>query len=147
MRAAQTWSERSTCQRRHVGVVIAYDGRILVTGYNGAPAGLPHCDHRCDCGYPGDGGLLYEGKHLSNCDEFGDKSTCRVAVHAEANSIAFAAKHGVRLDGAELFTTASPCLACSQLIVNAGIVRVKCGEHYHDPAGMRLLIQADLDVT
>lgn len=134
-------ARRSSCSRAQVGVVIARDGRVLVTGYNGAPAGMPHCDHTCDCGYPGSGGLLFEGKHLSNCASL---MPCRIAVHAEANAIAFAAKHGVRLEGGELFTTFSPCLPCAQLIINAGVVRVVHLTDYRDRSGLELLESAGI---
>ena len=96
MYVAQAIAERGTCCRLRVGAVICRDGRILATGYNGAPAGMPHCEH-----------------------EKGDDTPCEVTVHAEANAIAFAARHGVRTEGAELHTTHSPCLTCAKLIINA----------------------------
>lgn len=74
-------------------------------------------------------------------------NTCKNAVHGEANAIAFAARSGVRLEGATLYTTYSPCLPCAQLIVNSGIVRVVCAQQYHDAEGMRLLTRARLQLT
>lgn len=143
MTQAQIIAERSTCSRASVGVVIAQDARVVSQGYNGAPAGMPHCDHTCDCGFPGEGGLLFEGKHLSNCAK---TSACTAAVHAEANAIAFAAKHGVATGGAHLFTTLAPCLPCSQLIINAGIVRVVYFVAYRERTGISLLASANIEV-
>jgi dCMP deaminase len=126
MEIAHTMAQRSTCSRRHVGAVVARDGRVLVSGYNGAPKGMPHCEH-------------------PSRDDYG--TGCRIAVHAEANAVAFAARWGIRVEGADLFSTCVPCLACAQLIVNAGIVRVVAGEAYRDPAGENLLVSAGIEVV
>jgi dCMP deaminase len=139
MQVAQVFAERSTCSRAHVGVVISRDGRILVTGYNGAPAGMPHCDHTCDCG----SASRMDTQHAPSCPA----GPCRNAVHAEANAIAYAAKHGVRIDGASLYTTFTPCLPCAQLVVNAGIVEVHAQQRYRDNAGLLLLTQAGVQVV
>ena len=117
---------RSTCQRAQVGAVIAREGRILTMGYNGAPAGMDHCDH-----YPG---------------EYSQSSGCTRAVHAEANAVAYAARYGIDVSNSVLFTTLSPCLSCSQLIVNSGVLRVVCLELYRDIIGVRLLTDAGLEV-
>lgn len=143
MRQAQIVAERSTCARGQVGVVIAHSSRVMSQGYNGAPSGMEHCDHTCDCGYPGEGGLLFEGKHLSNCSSL---KPCSIAVHAEANAIAFAARHGVATDGAELFSSMAPCAACAQLIINAGIWRVVYGKEYRYDDGIQLLMEAGVSV-
>jgi dCMP deaminase len=111
---AYLWADRSTCARLKVGCVISRDGRILVQGYNGAPAGMPHCD------YP---------HEPEDC----------LAVHAEANAIAFAARWGVMLEGAMLTCTHQPCLNCARLIINAGISRVIFSEPYRLKDGLRLL--------
>lgn len=125
MEVAELYAKRSTCSRANVGVVIAHEGRILGTGYNGGPAGMPHCDHSLD---PPD----YSG--------------CRTSVHAEANAIAFAAKYGIRLSGAELYTTFSPCLSCAQLIINAGIIKVGIRNEYRLKDGEDLLRAAGCDI-
>lgn len=125
MEVAHVFAKRSTCSRAQVGAVIAVDGRILSTGYNGAPAGLPHCDHSFDPA---------------------DASGCTTAVHAEANAIGFAAKYGMRTEGATLYTSLTPCLACAQLIINSGIVRVVANGSYRDPSGLHLLIRAHIMV-
>lgn len=121
---ARVLAKRSTCSRALVGAVIALDGRILSTGYNGAPSGVQHC------------------VHVAN-----DVTGCEIAVHAEANAIAFAAKHGTALAGATLYTTLSPCLKCAQLVINAGIVRVVIGKVYRDHSGSALLERLGIHVT
>ncbi|MBP7149851.1 MAG: deaminase, partial [Acidobacteria bacterium] len=93
------------------GAVIVRDKTILSTGYNGSIRGLSHCDE--------DGHLMENGH-------------CVRTVHAEANAIAQAARHGVRVDGAEIYITASPCWACFRLLANSGIVRIYYGEFYRD---------------
>ncbi len=112
MNIAREVATRSTCDRKHVGAVIVRDRSILATGYNGSIRGLPHCD---DVGH-----LMDEGH-------------CVRTVHAEANAICQAAKNGVRIDGAGIYVTASPCWSCFRLIVNGGIVRIVFGEFYRDP--------------
>jgi dCMP deaminase len=136
MRQAQAIAERSTCSRAHVGVVIALEGRVISQGYNGAPASMPHCNHECGCATR----LIVYGSpsmHSAGCPAQG--GGCRTAVHAEANAVAFAARYGVPTNGAFLYTTMAPCLPCSQLIINAGIVRVYWLADYRDDAGTKLL--------
>lgn len=138
METAALWAQRSTCSRLHVGCVIARDSRILATGYNGAPAGMPHCDHPCSC--IGRWPLRVKGdpnlKHLPACTS---QKACTISVHAEANTIAYAARHGIALEGAFLYTTHMPCLNCCMLIVNTGIAAVVWKEDYRDTAGIELL--------
>ncbi len=111
MNIARQVATRSTCDRKHVGAVIVRDRTILSTGYNGSIRGLEHCD---------DIGHLMENGH------------CVRTVHAEANAIAQAARHGVRLDEAEIYITASPCWSCFRLVANSGIVKIFYGEFYRD---------------
>jgi dCMP deaminase len=109
-----------------VGAVIARDGRIISTGYVGAPSGLPHClDVGCQTGP--DGG-------------------CTRTVHAEANAIAVASRYGTRTNGAVLYCTHGPCNPCAKLIINAGILRVAYEHAYRDGSGTALLIQAGVGV-
>lgn len=103
---------RATCDRKHVGALLVRDRTILSTGYNGSVRGMPHCD---------DVGHMMENGH------------CVATVHAEANAIIQAAKNGVRIDGATIYTTASPCWPCFKLIANSGCVRIVFGEFYRDP--------------
>ncbi|MCP3137989.1 deoxycytidylate deaminase [Pyxidicoccus xibeiensis] len=112
MDIAKQVATRATCDRKHVGAVIVRGRTILSTGYNGSIRGLPHCD---------DVGHMMENGH------------CVATVHAEANAIIQAATNGVSIDGATIYTTASPCWPCFKLIANAGLVRIVFGEFYRDP--------------
>ena len=111
MNLALQAATRSTCSRKHVGAVITRDKTILSTGYNGSIRGAPHCS---------DAGCLMEDGH------------CVRTVHAEANALVQAARHGIRLEGGEIYVTASPCFNCFKLIVNAGIRKIYFGEFYRD---------------
>lgn len=148
MANAIDWSMRSTCDRAHVGCVVSRDSRVLVTGYNGAPAGMPHCTHDCDCMQLMGGMMTKEGTdwrtiHTATCNS---QQPCLLVVHAEANAIAFAARHGAKLDGAEMHTTRMPCNACAQLIINAGIRRVAYLHPHRENKGMTLLMDAGVEV-
>ncbi|NJP09890.1 MAG: dCMP deaminase family protein [Leptolyngbyaceae cyanobacterium RU_5_1] len=102
---------RSTCIARQVGAVIVMNKRVLATGYNGPPSGSAHCIDQGYC-YPG----------LVNCDA--SKTLPSRAIHAEANAIAQAAKHGISTRGASIYVTLEPCLSCLKLIISAGISEV-----------------------
>lgn len=91
--------------------MIVRDRTIVSTGYNGSLRGAPHCD---------EAGHDMENDH------------CVRTVHAEANAVAQAAKHGVRIDQAEIYVTASPCLTCFKLVANAGITKIYYKEFYRD---------------
>ena len=143
MKIAYVYEEMSTCDRNHVGAVISIDGRVIVSGYNGAPSGMKHCAHTCTCHRPGPR-TLQDGRACApNCQAL---AACRIAVHAEANAIAFAARHGLRIAGGTLHTTLSPCYACSQLIINAGLRRVVFDRPYRDPSGINLLDLTTINV-
>lgn len=140
MAAANLWEHRSTCSRNQVGVVIAKDGRHIGSGYNGAPAGMPHCEHpvmeiRFNIDPPAVAGVAWPA----------DRG-CRVAIHAEANALAYCARNGVAVEGATIYTTLSPCHSCAQLIVAAGLVRVVYGRAYRDVDGINLLVSAGVVV-
>ena len=141
MAVATVFAARSTCSRAHVGAVITVANRVVATGYNGAPAGMPHCNHTCTCGRGVDD---LGSAHGDDCPA---SSPCRTAVHAEANAVAFAARHGARVQGGFLYTTMCPCLACAQLIVNAGLVGVVAARPYRDRSGLDLLTRAGLEVA
>lgn len=141
MRMAEVAAQRSTCARAQVGAIIAREGRVLSTGYNGAPAGLPHCDHTCNCSPMA---LMADDKpmrdiHESTCPA---NMACEISVHAESNSLAFAARFGVGVNRAELFCTHLPCPRCASLIINAGIIRVVYGTDYRLNDGSDLLRSA-----
>jgi dCMP deaminase len=151
MDTAFIWADRSTCDRLHVGCVIHRDGRILVQGYNGAPAGLTHCNHNCDC--PAEifrsriddaVKLNFDAvKHREICNSL---KPCTRAVHAEQNAISFAARWGVGLEGAEASVTHQPCVSCAQSLINAGIVRVTYTNSYRLKDGVSLLREAGIEV-
>jgi dCMP deaminase len=105
-------ADRSTCTRAKVGAVIVRDKNILATGYNGAPAGLPHClDVGC---------LIYESKTPSGEIE----QNCFRCIHAEINAIAQAAKNGASIRDADIYVTHTPCIHCFKVLINTGIKRV-----------------------
>lgn len=137
MRTADLWAEKGTCSRLQVGAVFAREGRILVQGYNGAPAGLPHCNHDCDCHHQGTGSYLTP--HSQDCNS---QQPCDRAVHAEQNGIAWAAREGVGLKGADLYCTHQPCINCARSIINAGIRVVTFRHPYRLQDGIELLAEA-----
>lgn len=136
---AFVWAKRSTCDRLHVGCVIHRDGRILTQGYNGAPAGLTHCNHDCDC-LPS-----YERpeEHHPDC---ATRQPCTISVHAEQNAISFAARWGVGLEGSDIVVTHQPCLSCAMSIINAGIKSVTYVREYRLTDGVDLLRGAGIRV-
>ena len=108
----QVVAKRSTCTHAQVGaLLVSPSGQLLATGYNGAVSGMPHCT---DVG----------------CLEDKD-GHCIATVHAEQNAIAQAAKHGVSPEGAILYTTLFPCLACLKLVIAAGVKAIKYVDEYH----------------
>lgn len=151
---AQVVARRGTCSRLQVGTVVSRDGRIIATGYNGAPAGLPHCDHSNDKPITfelNDGEVDYQMVFKSKSSNIialpqPMESGCTVAVHAEQNAIAFAAKHGLALDRSEMHVTHAPCAACARSIINAGIRKVSYQTPYRITDGVELLIAAGLKV-
>lgn len=106
---ARAASARATCNRKHVGAVIVVDQQVAATGYNGSVRGLPHCD---EIGHD-----MVDGH-------------CVRTIHAEMNALAQAARRGVRVEGAWIYTTASPCWDCFRVLVNAGVQRFVYGEPY-----------------
>lgn len=142
MRMAQVVALRGTCSRAKVGAVISRDGRILTLGYNGAPKGLPHCSHECDCGSTDKYGDVIL-PHSSDCSSLGG---CQVSEHAERNAIAWSARTGVALEGSQIHCTHAPCLDCARSIINAGIKTVSYVIPYRLTAGVELLEQAGIQV-
>jgi dCMP deaminase len=116
---------RSTCLRRQVGAVIVKDKKILATGYNGAPSGLPHCLEV---------GCLREGMGIPSGERH---ELCR-GLHAEQNAIIQAAYYGVSINGATLYCTNLPCIICTKMLINAGITRVVYGQGYADPLASQM---------
>ena len=111
---ADAVSLRMSCDRARIGaVIVSSDKRILSTGYGGAPSGVPSCDE--------------VGHDLVNIN---GRESCVRTVHAEKNAIISAARHGVRLEGSTLYTTASTCHDCAIAVFQTGIRRVVYGQRY-----------------
>jgi len=110
-------ADRSTCLRAKVGAVIVRDRSILATGYNGSPAGLPHCTEA--------GCLIYESRTPDG--EF--EQNCYRTIHAEINAITQAARNGSAIRDADIYVTHTPCIHCLKVLINTGIRTV----HYDRP--------------
>jgi len=132
-RIAVEVSRRSTCLRRHVGAILVCDKRILATGYNGAPRGLPHCEQV---------GCLREARRVPSGERH---ELCR-GLHAEMNAIIQAAAYGIRVQGATLYSTTFPCSLCAKMLINAGVVRIVVQADYEDELAKQLLRQARVRV-
>ena len=113
MEIADQVATRATCDRKHVGAVVVKDKRILATGYNGAPAGIPHCSEL------GHDLILVNGKE-----------SCSRAIHAEINVVAQCAKYGIPMEGATLYVNTYPCYPCFKVLVSGGIKEVVCKAEY-----------------
>ena len=122
MRMARVWAENSYCVRRQVGALMVKDQRIISDGYNGTPSGFENV-----------------------CEDENNVSKPYV-LHAEANAISKVARSHNSSDGATLYVTASPCIECSKLIIQAGIRRVVYGELYRLTDGIDLLKRAGIVV-
>jgi dCMP deaminase len=129
MSIAELVATRSTCLRRHVGAVLVKDKRILSTGYNGAPAGIRHCDET---------GCL----RLKTAVPSGERHELCRGLHAEQNAIIQAAYHGISIAGSTLYCTNQPCIICSKMLINAGIVSVFFHKAYDDPLALQMLEEA-----
>ena len=118
---ASVWAKNSYCRRRQVGALLVKDRMIISDGYNGTPSGFENV-----------------------CEENG--VTKPYVLHAEANAITKVAKSGNSSEGATLYVTASPCLECSKLIIQAGIRRVVYRDEYRLTDGIDLLRKAGVEV-
>ena len=123
LRMAAIWAENSYCQRRKVGALVVKEKMIISDGYNGTPAGF---ENICE-------------------DEPG--KTKSYVLHAEANAITKLARSSNNSDGSTLYVTASPCIECAKLIIQAGIKRVVYGEKYRLEDGINLLKRANIEVV
>ena len=122
LRMARIWSENSYCERRKVGALLVKDKMIISDGYNGTPSGFP------------------------NVCESEEGVTLPYVLHAEANAITKVAKSGNSSESATLYVTASPCIECSKLIIQAGIKRVVYRDEYRLQDGPDLLRKAGIEV-
>ena len=118
---AKIWATNSRCKRRQVGALLVKDRMIISDGYNGTPSGFEN-----------------------ECEE--DGVTKPYVLHAEANAISKVAKSGNSSEGATLYVTASPCMECSKLIIQAGIKRVVYSDDYRLDDGIKLLKRAGIEV-
>lgn len=119
---ASIWAKNSYCKRRQVGALLVKDKMIISDGYNGTPSGF---ENVCE-------------------DEYG--VTKPYVLHAEANAISKVAKSGNSSDGSTLYVTASPCIECAKLIIQAGIKRVVYRDEYRLTDGVDLLRRAGVEV-
>lgn len=120
---ARIWAQNSYCERRQVGAILVKDKMIISDGYNGTPSGFEnHCE-----------------------DENG--VTKPYVLHAEANAITKVARSNNSSEGATLYVTASPCIECAKLIIQAGIRRVVFSEKYRTEDGILLLQRADIEIV
>lgn len=128
MDTALILKRRGTCARRNVGAVAAREGRILATGYNGAPSGMAHCIDRPEgCRLDSEGG-------------------CLDTIHAEANLVAFAARWGISIADADIYTTCAPCLPCAKLLINCKINSIVYYDSYRKNDGVYLLRDAGIKI-
>jgi dCMP deaminase len=124
---AHVVASRSNCIRRHVAAVIVKDQRIISTGYNGTPRGIRNC---FEGGCPRCAGDTPSGADLGEC----------ICSHAEENAITHAAFHGISVQGAILYSTASPCLMCAKMIINSGVKVVIYEEEYQFSAQTKAML-------
>jgi cytidine and deoxycytidylate deaminase zinc-binding region len=122
LRMAKIWAENSYCKRRKVGALVVKDQMIISDGYNGTPSGFDNvCEDSHDLTFP-------------------------YVLHAEANAITKLARSSNNSDGSTLYVTASPCIECAKLIIQAGIKRVVYAEKYRLEDGIALLQRAGIEV-
>lgn len=134
MDIASLVARRSTCRRRQVGAIAVRDKRVLATGYNGAPSGMPHCL---------DLGCLREDMDIPSGQRH---ELCR-GLHAEQNVIIQAAYHGVCIRGATLFCTNLPCSICTKMLINAGIHDIRYLRGYADSMAEEMMKTAGVKLT
>ncbi len=124
IRMARIWAENSYCIRRQVGALIVKDTMIISDGYTGTPSGFENV-----------------------CEDDMTGKTKPYVLHAEANAITKVAKSANNCDGATLYITASPCMECSKLIIQAGIRRVVYCDDYHSDDGIQLLKRVGIETV
>lgn len=159
MKIAYNVSELSYAERRKVGCVIVKDHQIVSFGYNGTPKGF---DNECEQSHTEiievDGGYAKNPEAIRileddgyNCNPNGvcgkiNLETKREVLHAESNAITKIAKSTMSSEGADLYTTTTPCFECSKLIIQSGIKRVFYTEDYRDMSGQELLAAANIEI-
>jgi len=133
MEIATLVSRRSTCLRRQVGAVVAKDRNILSSGYNGAPAGITHCEVT---------GCLREKLNVPSGERH---ELCR-GLHAEQNAIIQAAYHGTSIKDSTLYCTNLPCSICSKMIINAGIKKIVYKDGYMDKLAEEMIVESGIEI-
>lgn len=123
LKMANIWAQNSYCKRRQVGALLVKDQMIISDGYNGTPSGF------------------------ENICEDENNVTKPYVLHAEANAITKVAKSNNSSEGATLYVTSSPCMECSKLIIQAGIIRVVFTDNYRLEDGINLLRKANIEVV
>lgn len=127
MEIAYSVAKLSYAERRKVGCVIVKDDQIVSFGYNGTPVGF---DNTCE--------------YLSDSDT---TVTKKEVLHAESNALTKIAKSTLSSEGADLYTTTSPCYGCAKLIIQSGVSRVFYNEEYRDKTGLDLLLKANIEIV
>ena len=172
MEMAHTVAKRGTCSRLQVGAVFAQDGRVVVTGYNGAPPGLDHCIHESFT-WPSDHEMKWGDSwyhtvpkwmaqvesrtngfitptpgvtYYWDGEAISTKEGCGVAEHAERNAVAYAARHGISLGGSTLYCTHAPCGSCARTLIAVGVTAVYYDHAYRLTAGVDLLRHSGIQV-
>jgi len=123
LKMAKIWSTNSYCTRRKVGALIVKDRMIISDGFNGTPSGFEN-----------------------ECEDENDNTKTYV-LHAEANAITKVAKSNNSSEGSTLYITASPCMECAKLIIQAGIIRVVYSDKYRNIEGIDLLERANIEIS
>lgn len=134
MTIAEMVAKRSTCLRRHVGAILVKNKRILATGYNGAPAGLKHCEEV---------GCIRQNASIPSGERH---ELCR-GLHAEQNAIIQAAYHGISIAGSTLYCTNKPCVICSKMLINAGIGKIFYEKGYDDPLADQMITESGIEIV
>lgn len=126
MRMSQLVASRSTCPRRAVGAVVVREHRVIATGYNGAPAGQPHCT---------DVGCLIEQDH------------CVRTIHAELNALLQCSRYGIATQGTDIYCTDMPCRHCARALIQSGIRQIFYLRTYDSPETHTLMEANNVKLT
>ncbi len=134
MKICHVVAERTTCLRRQVGALLVANRRLLATGYNGAPQGLPHC---------AEVGCLRDRLQIPSGER---QELCR-GLHAEQNAIIQAAVHGVALHDVTCYSTIQPCITCAKMLINANVKRIVHEGDYPDELAAKMLAEAGVELV
>lgn len=121
MGIAKAVRKRADCQGRKVGAVLSLQGRVLSTGYNGTPSGMPNCS---------EGGCVRCADRERYSTQDNKNYDLCICVHGEMNAILTAARFGVRLEGSTCYSTCQPCFSCAKELLQAGVIRVVYDEEF-----------------